>query len=54
LDSIAEMLGNGVDQPSLFAQGHFLLTAKAQQQSGNAPQNLKHLPPTTEQASLTH
>ena len=54
LDAIAEMLGNGVDQPSLFAQGHFLLTAKAQQQSGNAPQNLKHLPPTTEQASLTH
>ena len=54
LDAIAEMLGNGVDQPSLFAQGHFLLTAKAEQQSSKAPQNLKHLPPTTEQASLTH
>jgi two-component system chemotaxis sensor kinase CheA len=54
LDAIAEMLGNGVDQPSLFAQGHFLLTANAQQQSSNAPQNLKHLPPAREQSSLTH
>lgn len=54
LDSIAELLGNGVDQTSLFAQGHFLLTANAHQQPSNAPQNLKHLPQAREKVSLTH
>lgn len=54
LDAIAEMLNTAGDQHSLFAQGHFLLTANSQQQSSHTPQHLKHLPPAKEQTILTH
>lgn len=54
LDAIAEMLNNTGEHPSLFAQGHFLLTANAQQQTSHTSPNLKHLPPAKEQPTLTH
>lgn len=53
LDTIAEMLNSPGDQPSLFAQGHFLLTANSQKQTSHTPQNLKQLPPAREQTTLT-
>ena len=54
LDAIAEMLNATGDQTSLFAQGHFLLTANSQQQTSHTSQHLKHLPPAKEQPILTH
>jgi two-component system chemotaxis sensor kinase CheA len=53
LDAIAEMLNATGDQTSLFAQGHFLLTANSQQQTSHTSQHLKHLPPAKEQPILT-
>lgn len=54
LDAIAEMLNTTGEHPSLFAQGHFLLTANSQQQTSHTSQHLKHLPPAKEQPTLTH
>lgn len=54
LDAIAEMLNTTGEHPSLFAQGHFLLTANSQQQTSHTSPNLKHLPPAKEQPTLTH
>ena len=52
LDAILEMLNSSGDQHSLFAQGHFLLTANSQQQTSHTAQHLKHLPPAKEQPIL--
>lgn len=54
LDAIAEMLNTTGEHPSLFAQGHFLLTANSKQQTSHTSPNLKHLPPAKEQPTLTH
>lgn len=54
LDAIAEMLNTTGEHPSLFAQGHFLLTANSQQQTSHTSPHLKHLPPAKEQPTLTH
>ena len=49
-DAIAEMLNAGGDETSVFAQGHFMLTANSQQ----PPQNhMTQLPTNKEQPALT-
>ena len=52
-DAIAEMLNAGGDETSLFAQGHFMLTANSQQPNPTQ-NNLTQLPINKEQPALTH
>lgn len=54
LDAIVEMLNTTGDQTSLFAQGHFLLTANSQQQTSHPTQNIKPLNSLEEQPILTN
>jgi two-component system chemotaxis sensor kinase CheA len=53
-DAIAEMLSAGGDETSLFAQGHFMLTANSQQQPGHPQHHMTQLPNTKEAATLTN
>jgi len=49
-DAIAEMLSAGGDETSVFAQGHFMLTANSQQPAQN---HMTQLPTNKEQPALT-
>jgi two-component system chemotaxis sensor kinase CheA len=49
-DAIAEMLNAGGDETSVFAQGHFMLTANSQQPAQN---HMTQLPTNKEQPALT-
>ena len=51
-DAIAEMLNAGGDETSVFAQGHFMLTANSQQQGQNQ-HHMTQLPTNKEQPALT-
>jgi two-component system chemotaxis sensor kinase CheA len=53
-DAIAEMLNAGGDETSLFAQGHFMLTANSQQQPGHSQHHITQLPNTKAPATLTN
>jgi two-component system chemotaxis sensor kinase CheA len=51
-DAIAEMLNAGGDETSVFAQGHFMLTANSQQ-PGQNQHHMTQLPTNQEQPALT-
>ena len=53
-DAIAEMLNASGDETSLFAQGHFMLTANSQQQPGHSQHHITQLPNTKAPATLTN
>jgi hypothetical protein len=48
------MLNAGGDETSVFAQGHFMLTANSQQQPGHPQHHMTQLPNTKEAATLTN
>jgi two-component system chemotaxis sensor kinase CheA len=53
-DAIAEMLNAGGDETSLFAQGHFMLTANSQQPPSHSQHHITQLPNTKSPATLTN
>jgi two-component system chemotaxis sensor kinase CheA len=53
-DTFAEMLSSGENQTSLFAQGHFMLTANTQQPTDHSNPKTTALPKSINPAVLTH